>query len=160
MWRSIMLRVTFKGKFRGRWYAWKPTGPPCCRMAWWAACSPSPRPAIRLLLWRPGGLWFGSLSSSSWSPSRYEWRSLSEKTLSFYNKSKIIWMKTTKLYFEDNNKCCCFKFEQHTNICVIVYTRVMSLQHISSCECPGVNKAFQPLASMTLLQQCWKNNLK
>lgn len=68
---------TLRWKLGGRWYGWKPTGPPCCRMAWWAAWRPSLRPGIRLLLRCPGRL-FGWFSSSSWSPKRYEWRSLKE----------------------------------------------------------------------------------
>lgn len=37
---------------------------------------------------------------------------------------------------------------------------ISSLQHISSCECPGVDEALEPLASVALLQQCWQNHLK
>lgn len=50
------------------------------------------------------------------------------------------------------------------NICVCVCEGVcassLCLQHVSSGECPGVDEPFEPLTSVTLLQQCRKNNLK
>lgn len=43
---------------------------------------------------------------------------------------------------------------------MFVYVCVLSLQHVSSCERPGMDESFEPLASMTLLQQSRQNNLK
>lgn len=37
---------------------------------------------------------------------------------------------------------------------------VSSVQHVSSGECPGVDEPFEPLASVTLLEQRRQNNLK
>ena len=53
-----------------------------------------------------------------------------------------------------------FTFYVATSVLVCVCVCASSLQHVSSGECPGVDEPFEPLASVTLLQQCWQNNLK
>lgn len=37
---------------------------------------------------------------------------------------------------------------------------VSGIQHISSSERPGVDELFEPVSSVTLLEQRWQNNLK
>lgn len=47
-----------------------------------------------------------------------------------------------------------------TSIAKQMFVCVLSLQHVSSCECPGMDESFEPLTSMTLLQQSRQNNLE